>query len=80
MSSQLPFRYIKSGHYEDDARTYKREYAEALDEKDPLRHFRDYFIIPSKKDLTRKQLAVTEGFVAPPFLVALAPPSQMLNI
>lgn len=65
MSSQLPLRDIKSGHYQDDARAYKRKYAEALDQKDPLRHFRDHFIIPSKKDLTRKQLAVTEGFVAP---------------
>ena len=34
-----------------------REYAAALDEKDPLRHFRDEFIIPSKKDLKRTTLA-----------------------
>ncbi|KAL1968565.1 hypothetical protein VTN77DRAFT_1775 [Rasamsonia byssochlamydoides] len=58
--AQLHYR-LKSGPlHEDDIRTYKREYAEALDEKDPLRKFRDYFIIPSKKDLTRKQLAVSE--------------------
>jgi kynureninase len=57
--TQLPFRMIKSGHYiEDNGQVYEREYAQFLDERDPLRHFREEFIIPSKKDLKRKKLAV----------------------
>lgn len=47
--------------YHDDIRTYTKEYAEALDAQDPLRQFRDEFIIPSKKDLKRKTLAADEG-------------------
>ncbi|KAK2765171.1 Kynureninase (L-kynurenine hydrolase) [Arachnomyces sp. PD_36] len=46
--------------YGDDIRAYKKEYAQALDARDPLRHLRDEFIIPSKKDLKRKTLAVTD--------------------
>lgn len=37
------------------------EYARSLDESDPLRGFRDKFIIPSKAGLERKSLAVTPG-------------------
>lgn len=47
--------------YKDDIRAYSKEYAQALDAKDPLRDFREEFIIPSKKDLKRKTLATTEG-------------------
>jgi hypothetical protein len=67
MDSQLPYRPVKSEplHFDDDIGVYKREYAEALDEKDSLRDFRDRFIIPSKKDLTRKRLEVSEGLLAP---------------
>ncbi|KAJ5747547.1 uncharacterized protein N7511_009243 [Penicillium nucicola] len=64
MGSRQHVRAIKSGpplHYTDDIRAYKKEYAEALDAQDPLRSFRDEFIIPSKKDLKRKTLAADEG-------------------
>lgn len=43
--------------YKDDIRAYKKEYAQALDAQDPLRHLRNEFIIPSKQDLKRKTLA-----------------------
>ncbi|RAO70208.1 uncharacterized protein BHQ10_006220 [Talaromyces amestolkiae] len=64
MGSRLHFQRIKERPplpHHDDIRAYKREYAEALDERDPLRSYRDQFIIPSKKDLLRKRLADTEG-------------------
>jgi hypothetical protein len=64
MGSRQHVRDIKSGpplHYADDIRAYKKEYAEALDAQDPLRSFRDEFIIPSKNDLKRKTLAFDEG-------------------
>lgn len=64
MGSRQHFRDIKHGPplpYQDDIRAYTKEYAEALDAKDPLRQFRDEFIIPSKKDLKRKTLAADEG-------------------
>lgn len=64
MGSRQHVRDIKSGTplpYTDDIRAYKKEYAEALDAQDPLRSFRDEFIIPSKKDLKRKTLAVDES-------------------
>jgi kynureninase len=59
MGSRQHLREIKSGSplpYTDDIRSYKKEYAEALDVQDPLRSFRDEFIIPSKKDMKRKTL------------------------
>ncbi|OJJ32084.1 hypothetical protein ASPWEDRAFT_116757 [Aspergillus wentii DTO 134E9] len=46
--------------YRDDSRSLSKEYAEARDAQDPLGRFRQEFIIPSKKDLTRKTLALTE--------------------
>lgn len=64
MGSRQHVRDIKHGaplSYHDDVRAYTREYAEALDAQDPLRHFRDEFIIPTKKDLKRKVLAADEG-------------------
>lgn len=64
MGSRQHLRDIQSGPplaYQDDIRAYKREYAEALDSQDPLRHFREEFIIPSKADLKRTTLAVKEG-------------------
>lgn len=64
MGSRQHVRDIKSSSplpYTDDIRAYKKEYAEALDAQDPLRNFRDEFIIPSKKDLKRKTLAVDES-------------------
>lgn len=42
--------------YPDDPETYTLEYARSLDAKDPLRHFREEFIIPSKADLKRQTL------------------------
>lgn len=64
MGSRLHFQRMKEGPplpHHDDIRAYKREYAAALDERDPLKSYRDQFIIPSKKDLLRKRLADTEG-------------------
>ncbi|EED20516.1 kynureninase [Talaromyces stipitatus ATCC 10500] len=64
MGSRLHFQRIKEGPplpHNDDIRAYKREYAEALDEQDPLKSYRDQFIIPSKKDLLRKRLSDIEG-------------------
>ncbi|KAA8650551.1 hypothetical protein EYZ11_002097 [Aspergillus tanneri] len=46
--------------YQDDIRAFTKEYAEALDARDPLRQFRDEFIIPSKPDLKRLSLAVND--------------------
>lgn len=64
MGSRQHVRDIQHGpplHYASDIRAYKKEYAEALDAQDPLRSFRDEFIIPSKKDLKRKTLAAEES-------------------
>lgn len=64
MGSRQHLREMKTGPplpYQDDIRAYKLEYAQALDAQDPLRHFRDEFIIPSKQDLKRKYLATEEG-------------------
>lgn len=64
MGSRLHFQRIKEGPplpRHDDIRAYKQEYAAALDECDPLKSYRDQFIIPSKKDLLRKKLADTDG-------------------
>ncbi|KAJ5373163.1 Kynureninase [Penicillium concentricum] len=64
MGSRLHVRDIKSGSplpYTDDIRAYKKEYAEALDAQDPLRNFRNEFIIPSKNDLKRKTLTGDES-------------------
>lgn len=72
MGSRQHVRDIQSGPplpYADDIRAYKKEYAEALDAQDPLRSFRDEFIIPSKKDLKRKTLAAEES-AYPSFLRA----------
>jgi hypothetical protein len=41
--------------------TLSREYAESLDAKDPLREFRDKFIIPSKRDLVRETIVALEN-------------------
>jgi kynureninase len=64
MGSRQHVRDIKSGSplpYTDDIRAHKKEYAQALDAQDPLRNFRDEFIIPSKKDLKRKTLTGDES-------------------
>lgn len=37
---------------------YSRQEAESRDAQDPLRSFREEFIIPSRRDLQRKTLAV----------------------
>lgn len=64
MGSRLHVRDIKHGAplpYQDDIRAYTKGYAEALDAQDPLREFRNEFIIPSKRDLKRKTLAAEDG-------------------
>ena len=45
-------------NYSQDDNSCSLEYARALDEVDPLRHLRDEFIIPTKRDLTRKTLSL----------------------
>ena len=60
MGSRQHLRSIQTGSplpFQDDIRAYTREYAEALDAQDPLRQFRNEFIIPSRKDLKRKTLS-----------------------
>ncbi|PGH05655.1 kynureninase [Blastomyces parvus] len=39
-----------------DPNVTKKEFAESLDAKDSLAHFREQFIIPTKQDLTRKTI------------------------
>ncbi|KAL3490572.1 pyridoxal phosphate-dependent transferase [Aspergillus germanicus] len=59
MGSRLRVQQIKNAAplpYQDDSRAFTREYAASLDAEDPLRHFRDQFIIPSVQDLKRKTL------------------------
>ncbi|KAL3447291.1 pyridoxal phosphate-dependent transferase [Aspergillus insuetus] len=59
MGSRLRVQQIKNGApllYQDDSRAFTRDYAASLDAKDPLRIFRDEFIIPSVQDLKRKTL------------------------
>ncbi|KAM5439259.1 Kynureninase (L-kynurenine hydrolase) [Microsporum ferrugineum] len=46
--------------FSKDPSSLTREYARHLDELDPLRSFRDEFIIPSKADLVCTTLAVSE--------------------
>ncbi|EEP76753.1 kynureninase [Uncinocarpus reesii 1704] len=50
LKTELPYRGSSFG----------REYAESLDAADPLREYRNQFIIPSKADLKRKTIAVAE--------------------
>jgi kynureninase len=64
MGSRQHVRDIQTGPplpYQDDIRAHERAYAEALDAQDPLRRFRDEFIIPSKKDLKRNVLKEDKG-------------------
>src|SRR5436305_15332801 len=46
---------------EPDKDEFARKYAEALDAQDPLRHFRQEFIIPTKADLKRKTIVKPLG-------------------
>jgi hypothetical protein len=65
--SQQHSRDSKTGTplpYKDDIEASKLEYAQALDAQDPLRNFREEFIIPSVKDLQRKKLVVEQGMYA----------------
>lgn len=48
-------------YHSEGARAHQREFAKFLDSQDPLNRFRKEFIIPSKKDLKRKVLAVDES-------------------
>ena len=64
MESQNRLNDIKNGSplsYQDDINAYDIEYAQNLDAQDPLRNFRDEFIIPSQNDLKRKNLAIEQG-------------------
>jgi hypothetical protein len=47
--------------YKHNSRSCTRDFAASLDAQDPLRHFRDEFIIPSKADLKRKTLAADDS-------------------
>lgn len=50
--------------YKHNSRSCTRDFAASLDAQDPLRHFRDEFIIPSKADLKGKTLAVDDSMDA----------------
>lgn len=81
MGSRMHLRDIKHGPplpYQDDIRAFTKEYAEALDAQDPLRQFRDQFIIPSKKDLKRTVLAEDESRYPSPTQIEL-PSSHSLT-
>lgn len=92
MGSRQHLRDIKSGpplDYQDDIRAYSREYAEALDAQDPLRQFRDEFIIPSKQDLKRKTLAEDQSMYILSYkildllrtnILTLLPPQNMMKL
>lgn len=45
----------------NEPRLHQRDFAEAQDECDELRHFRDEFIFPTKADLKRKTLKADES-------------------
>ena len=45
----------------DDEEACGKEYAKWEDEHDSLRRFREEFVIPSKEDLKRKRLSITDG-------------------
>ena len=58
---KMPTKDTSSQHlfdYSQDDNPCSLEYARALDELDPLRHLRDEFIIPTKRDLNRKTLSL----------------------
>lgn len=54
--------------YKNNSQSCSKDFAKSLDIQDPLRHFRDEFIIPSKKDLKRKTLAADDGMYVLPAL------------
>ena len=54
--TELPSYFHQSDNY-----SRSRDYALLLDQVDPLRAFRDEFIIPSKKDLKRTEVMSIEG-------------------
>jgi kynureninase len=49
-----------------DSSINTRDYAERLDQQDPLKHLRDEFIIPTKADLKRKTLTRSGNLLPPP--------------
>ena len=59
-------KHDKPIQFEDDL---SKEYALRLDREDPLRHFREEFVIPTKADLRSKTLAGSTYSSAPPELV-----------
>ncbi|EEH44060.1 kynureninase [Paracoccidioides brasiliensis Pb18] len=46
--------------WKDDVNALTREFAALLDAQDPLAHFRENFIIPTKRDLTRTTIVARE--------------------
>ncbi|KAH8691197.1 kynureninase [Talaromyces proteolyticus] len=62
---------IIPGRAPDASNAHTRGHATVLDEKDSLKNFRDEFIIPSKKDLSRKTLANTEDDQSDPRCIYL---------
>ncbi|PYI30163.1 kynureninase [Aspergillus indologenus CBS 114.80] len=57
----LPDLHAKRANGAPPLTNFTREYAQSLDAQDPLRHFRQEFLIPSKSDLKRKTLALPDG-------------------
>jgi hypothetical protein len=67
MDFKLPVRNAvldTSFHTEDEEVYDEREYAKWEDEHDSLRRFQEEFVIPSKEDLKRKKLSISEGMHA----------------
>lgn len=62
MGSRRHVEQIKHGpplSSDVDIRAHSKEYAESLDVLDPLRNLRNEFVIPSKADLKRRTISVT---------------------
>lgn len=53
-------------HLKESSEASMREYAEALDNEDPLKRLRSEFIVPTKADLKRRTLAKTSKYLSYP--------------
>lgn len=60
-NAMLPDLQAKRANGGPPLSDFTREYAQSLDAQDPLRHFRQEFLIPSKNDLKKKTLALPDG-------------------
>jgi kynureninase len=54
MGSKMHLNQIKHGeplHYSEDTRSHTKEYAQLMDDNDPLKELKKEFLIPSKTGL-----------------------------